>query len=80
MDLWLVTRQPIGLIDGSSTTDKDEKTFIFKCHILAGAPAPEKDSSVSDWAWLTKKEVEAKLKEQGEEGVLTWENVKPLLN
>ncbi|KAG7571122.1 hypothetical protein FFLO_00947 [Filobasidium floriforme] len=52
MDLWLVTRKPVGLIEEGSG-----QTFIFKCHILAGAPSPTSSSSFSDYAWLTKEEI-----------------------
>lgn len=88
MDLWLVTRKPIGLIE-----DASEKTFIFKSHILAGAPSPTSSSSYSDYAWLTKEEIRRAL--GGEQSDLnakesvdgsasknqsTWQQVEPLFN
>ena len=33
------------------------QTFVFKSHILAGAPTPGPSSSCSDYAWLTKEEI-----------------------
>lgn len=81
MDLWLVTRKPVGLIEEGSGQVSGRfallppsahqtrtklimairpyllQTFIFKSHILAGAPSPTSLSSFSDYAWLTKEEI-----------------------
>lgn len=84
LDLWLVTRKPIGLIDASSTAtgstpSPPPPTFIFKSHVLAGTPKADD----LECAWLTKREIEERLTRDGasgERGRKVWEGVRDLLN
>jgi len=41
---------------------------------MAGEPKLSSDATFSSWAWLTPKEIEGKLKAQGDEKV--WEGIK----
>ncbi|GMK55549.1 hypothetical protein CspeluHIS016_0206050 [Cutaneotrichosporon spelunceum] len=69
MDTWLVSRKPVGLV----SNDK-ERNFFLRSHILAGEPQPTKESGYSNWAWLTRDEVEERLRKQGDDKL--WESVK----
>ncbi|RSH92615.1 54S ribosomal protein L17 mitochondrial [Saitozyma podzolica] len=62
----------------STTVEKgeglDEATFFLRSHILAGEPSIPQTAGWSGHAWLSAKEVEEKLRAQGDEKV--WEAVK----
>ncbi|ORX46544.1 hypothetical protein DM01DRAFT_1327704 [Hesseltinella vesiculosa] len=58
MDVWFVGRQPITHYKESPSRKEDTeglKVFFMKARIYAGQVKPSKD--VSDFAWLTKKEL-----------------------
>lgn len=74
MDIWLVTRQPIGMYKSSKDT-----TFIFKSHILAGQANPQPSSSIESFAWLTKEEIEQLLIGQ-EETKDCWNQIEPVFS
>ncbi|KAJ8661211.1 hypothetical protein O0I10_002960 [Lichtheimia ornata] len=62
MDVWFVGRQPISHFKQAPSRKNDElgvKTFFMKARVYAGQVKPNKD--VSDYAWLTKEELESKL-------------------
>ncbi|KAN0128508.1 50S ribosomal subunit L30 [Lactarius tabidus] len=77
MDTWIVSRKPIGLYEiqppalDSSASPKTS-IFFFKAHIMAGQVKPSK--SVTDFAWLTKKEIEKRVDER------YWDGVKDMLS
>jgi large subunit ribosomal protein L46 len=52
------------------------QTFFLRSHILAGEPQLSSKAEFSSWAWLTPKEVEEKLKAQGDEKI--WEGIKAM--
>jgi len=52
------------------------QTFFLRSHILAGEPKLSSSAAFSSWAWLTPKEVEEKLKAQGDEKI--WEGLKAM--
>ncbi|KAJ7236715.1 50S ribosomal subunit L30 [Mycena haematopus] len=78
MDTWIVARKPIGMYkppiqDTQSTTPPPETiTFFFKAHIMAGQVRP--DESIKDFAWVTKQEIETRVKKA------YWEGVKDMLS
>jgi large subunit ribosomal protein L46 len=77
MDTWIVSRKPIGLYEiqpPAPDTSASPKTsiFFFKAHIMAGQVKPS--TSVADFAWLTKKEIEKRVDER------YWEGVKDMLS
>ncbi|GFZ43199.1 hypothetical protein JCM24511_00918 [Saitozyma sp. JCM 24511] len=69
MDSWLVTRKPVGLLK-----DGEARTFFLRSHILAGEPSIPQTAGWSAHAWLSAKEVEEKLRAQGDDKV--WDAVK----
>ena len=90
MDTWIVSRNPIGLYkrkvnDAASTststpgtptpasTTLEISTFFYKAHIMAGQARP---SNASDFAWLTKQELEERLKDDA----AYWDGVKDMLS
>ncbi|KAF5386935.1 hypothetical protein D9615_001710 [Tricholomella constricta] len=79
MDTWIVSRNPIGVykeapLDTSSPDPKAEKiTFFFKGHIMAGQAKPN-PKAFSDFAWLTKQEIETRVEKD------YWEGVKDILS
>ncbi|KAF8078171.1 39S mitochondrial ribosomal protein L46-domain-containing protein, partial [Lyophyllum atratum] len=79
MDTWIVSRNPIGVykqspLDTSSPEPKPEKiTFFFKAHIMAGQVKPD-PSDFSDFAWLTKQEIESRVEKD------YWEGIKDILS
>ncbi|KAJ9108724.1 hypothetical protein QFC21_000044 [Naganishia friedmannii] len=76
MDTWLVTRKPVGMIEGKTP---EEHTFIFKSHILAGQPVLATNSQYAEYAWLTKPEIRQAMTSGGP-GAAEWEQVEPLLS
>ncbi|KAG6812764.1 hypothetical protein H0H92_000679 [Tricholoma furcatifolium] len=78
MDTWIVSRNPVGVfkespLDLSSPVAKPEKiTFFFKGHIMAGQIHP--NSNITDFAWLTKQEIETRVEKD------YWEGVKDILS
>lgn len=65
MNTWVVGRRPIGLLEQElenqeSSETLAEKMFFFKAHIFAGQATPN-ESSVSDFAWLTKEEIQSRV-------------------
>jgi len=79
MDTWVVSRKPIGLYESHLPTPPTEpaapsKTcvFFFKAHIMAGQVRPAE--SVTDFAWLTKKEIAKRVDEQ------YWDGIKDMLS
>jgi large subunit ribosomal protein L46 len=88
MDSWLVTRKPIGSLKSdkeivslnnlhiSRETKIDRQTFFLRSHIMAGEPKLSSKAAFTSWAWLTPKEIEEKLKAQGDEKV--WEGIKAM--
>jgi len=77
MDTWIVSRQPIGVYNPSSSEISDDSpksfTFFYKAHILAGQVRAD-GKPVIDFAWLTKEEMESRL----EKGY--WLGVKDILS
>ncbi|KAG6910922.1 hypothetical protein DXG01_006605 [Tephrocybe rancida] len=79
MDTWIVSRNPVGVykespLDLSSPEPKAEKiTFFFKGHIMAGQIQPD-PSVISDFAWLTKQEIETRVEKD------YWEGIKDILS
>jgi large subunit ribosomal protein L46 len=71
MDTWIVSRNPIGVY--KPPTDSESTTFFFKAHIMAGQ-AQIQSPSVSDFAWLTKQEIQ----EYAEPHY--WEGVRDMLS
>lgn len=65
MDSWIVSRNPIGVM--KHPTEK-KIFFFFKGHILAGQARLE-DTSLKDFAWLTKQEIGERLRSPYWEGV-----------
>jgi len=79
MDTWIVSRNPIGLYEIHPATPPadpaaSQKTcvFFFKAHIMAGQVKPGK--SVTDFAWLTKKEIAKRVDER------YWDGIKDMLS
>ncbi|KAF7322656.1 50S ribosomal subunit L30 [Mycena chlorophos] len=74
MDTWIVARKPIGMYKPPipAETDRENITFFFKANIMAGQVRPGK--SVTDFAWVTKQEVEKRVDGQ------YWESVKDMLS
>ncbi|KAJ7871512.1 39S mitochondrial ribosomal protein L46-domain-containing protein [Mycena olivaceomarginata] len=78
MDTWIVARKPIGMYKPpgpatpSPTPSPEKITFFFKAHILAGQVRP--DQSFKDFAWVTKQEIETRVKRA------YWEGVKDMLS
>ncbi|KAK7023869.1 50S ribosomal subunit L30 [Favolaschia claudopus] len=77
MDTWIVARKPIGMYKPSiptttSTPTPEAITFFFKGHIMAGQVNPEK--FVKDFAWVTKQEIETRVRRA------YWEGVKDMLS
>ncbi|KAJ7684740.1 39S mitochondrial ribosomal protein L46-domain-containing protein, partial [Mycena polygramma] len=79
MDTWVVARKPIGIYKpttfappSSPTPSAEEITFFFKAHIMAGQVRPAK--GVKDFAWVTKQEIESRVKRD------YWEGVKDMLS
>ncbi|WVW82195.1 hypothetical protein I302_104201 [Kwoniella bestiolae CBS 10118] len=69
MDSWLVSRKPVGVV-----RDGEQRTFFLRGHILAGQPTLAPSSNYTSHAWLSAKEVEERLRNQGDEKL--WEGVK----
>ncbi|KLO12003.1 hypothetical protein SCHPADRAFT_854490 [Schizopora paradoxa] len=63
MNTWIVGRRPIGFFEEQSGISTDplltEKTFFLKGHIFAGQAQTQ--DSISDFAWLTKQEIESRV-------------------
>ncbi|KAL5529449.1 hypothetical protein ACEPAG_5434 [Sanghuangporus baumii] len=62
MNTWIVGRKPIGLFEYNYESSSDpqhsgEKVFFYKAHIFAGQARPV-ETSITDFAWLTKEEIE----------------------
>jgi len=79
MDSWVVGRKPIGLYEIHPPTQPTDlaappKTcvFFFKAHIMAGQVRPA--ASVTDFAWLTKKEIAKRVDQQ------YWDGIKDMLS
>ncbi|KAG6820786.1 hypothetical protein H0H93_011551 [Arthromyces matolae] len=72
MDAWIVSRNPIGVFNESSL-DLSSPQPLAEAHILAGQAHPI-PSDISDFAWLTKQEIEARVEKD------YWESVKDILS
>ncbi|KAI0273845.1 50S ribosomal subunit L30 [Gloeopeniophorella convolvens] len=79
MDTWVVSRNPIGLYEIHPPTPPTDPSappktcvFFFKAHIMAGQVKPS--NSVTDFAWLTKNEIESRVHPQ------YWDGVKDMLS
>jgi len=75
MDTWMVGRKPIGLYQPpvASPDVPQTMTFFYKLHILAGHVRPN-NTSVIDYAWLTKQEIRTYV--EGD----YWHGVKDMLS
>ncbi|KAF9459350.1 39S mitochondrial ribosomal protein L46-domain-containing protein [Collybia nuda] len=77
MDTWIVSRNPIGVYKPApleSLSEEAEKiTFFFKAHIMAGQVKLD-GTSIKDFAWLTKQEIEARVQKD------YWDGVKDVLS
>ncbi|KAF4578604.1 54S ribosomal protein L17 mitochondrial [Pleurotus pulmonarius] len=76
MDTWIVSRNPVGVSKSPSEATKDGQediTFFYKAHIMAGQVRPTQ-ASVSDFAWLTKEEIESHVSKD------YWEDIKDMLS
>ncbi|GLB35168.1 putative 39S mitochondrial ribosomal protein L46 [Lyophyllum shimeji] len=79
MDTWIVSRNPVGVykeapLDTSTPEPNPEKiTFFYKAHIMAGQAKPN-PATISDFAWLTKQEIETRVEKD------YWEGVKDILS
>lgn len=72
MDLWLVSKLPIAVMDGSP------KTYILRAHILSGTPTPQKGVEV---AWLTKEEAHERFaNDTSADARAYWQKVQGLLD
>ncbi|KAH9946340.1 39S mitochondrial ribosomal protein L46-domain-containing protein [Epithele typhae] len=78
MDAWMVGRKPIAMHQPSGSENERRHsirpqayTFFLKGHILAGQVRPGK--TVSDFAWLTKEEIESRVDKA------YWASVKDIL-
>ncbi|KAF8184977.1 39S mitochondrial ribosomal protein L46-domain-containing protein [Mycena galopus ATCC 62051] len=78
MDTWMVARKPIGMYKlpvpatPTPTPTPEMVTFFFKAHIMAGQVHPDK--ALKDFAWVTKQEIETRVKRA------YWEGVKDMLS
>ncbi|KAF7359407.1 50S ribosomal subunit L30 [Mycena sanguinolenta] len=78
MDTWIVARKPIGMYKPpvpatpSPALSPEAITFFFKAHIMAGQVQPDK--SLKDFAWVTKQEIETRVKRA------YWEGIKDMLS
>lgn len=72
MDAWVVSRNPIGVIEPATPTT-EPYVFVYKAHILAGQVQPN-GKTTKDFAWLTKEEVESRVDAQ------YWAAVKDMLS
>ncbi|KAF7338616.1 50S ribosomal subunit L30 [Mycena venus] len=75
MDTWIVARKPIGMYKSpvlDATPTPENITFFFKAHIMAGQVRPAE--GVKDFAWVTKQEIEKRVKR------VYWEGVKDMLS
>jgi len=76
MDTWLVSRNPIGFykpFPSSDVLDVEKITFFFKAHIMAGQAKPDA-KAVQDFAWLTKQEIQTRVKLE------YWNGIKDVLS
>lgn len=89
MNTWVVGKRPIGLYkDVDNTSEKVctvllhaqvfsltsfVKLFFYKAHIFAGQVVPV-ESRISDFAWLTKEEIEPRVSKE------YWEKTKDMLS
>ncbi|TBU28895.1 39S mitochondrial ribosomal protein L46-domain-containing protein [Dichomitus squalens] len=79
MDTWVVGKKPIAVYQPSlpkSTTNSlggELYTFFLKAHILAGQARPS-GKNVTDFAWLTKEEIEPRVEKD------YWASVKDILS
>ena len=71
MDAWVVSRNPIGVIE-PTTSAAEPYVFVYKAHILAGQAQPN-GKTVKDFAWLTKQEIESRVEKP------YWLGVKDML-
>ncbi|KAJ7184177.1 39S mitochondrial ribosomal protein L46-domain-containing protein [Mycena filopes] len=73
MDTWIVARKPIGVYKPPVPESSPEHiTFFFKAHIMAGQVRPQ--TPLKDFAWVTKQEIEKRVKKD------YWEGVKDMLS
>ena len=79
MNSWLVGRRPIGFYEQTGGELRNKvlqlgslqdphvfnllQIFFFKAHIIAGQATPD-PNSVSDFAWLTKEEIQSRVSEE----------------
>ncbi|KAI0670644.1 39S mitochondrial ribosomal protein L46-domain-containing protein [Trametes maxima] len=79
MDTWIVGKKPIAVYQPSlpESTKKalggEAYTFFLKAHILAGQVRPD-GKNVTDFAWLTKEEIEPRVEKD------YWASVKDILS
>ncbi|KAJ7771799.1 39S mitochondrial ribosomal protein L46-domain-containing protein [Mycena metata] len=73
MDTWIVARKPIGVYKPPVPETSPERiTFFFKAHIMAGQVRPQQP--LSDFVWVTKQEIEKRVKKD------YWQGVKDMLS
>ncbi|KAI0316790.1 50S ribosomal subunit L30 [Amylostereum chailletii] len=80
MDSWIVSRNPIGLNETFPPTPPTDSSappktcvFFYKAHIMAGQVQPD-GKSTTDFAWLTKQEIEERV------DAAYWTGVKDMLS
>ncbi|KAG5651528.1 hypothetical protein H0H81_008340 [Sphagnurus paluster] len=79
MDTWIVSRNPVGVLKvapqdiSTAETKPEEIIFFFKGHIMAGQVKLH-SKVISDFAWLTKQEIQTRVE------AAYWEGVKDILS
>ncbi|KAI5124065.1 hypothetical protein M0805_003892 [Coniferiporia weirii] len=68
INTWVVGRRPVGLFEYEYEGNADpqysgEKIFFYKAHIFAGQ-VQTAERSISDFAWLTKEEIESRVSKE----------------
>ena len=71
MDLWLVSKLPIAVVQGAP------KTYILRAHVLAGEPLAKKGV---EFAWLTKEEAAERFEKGSSDAKAYWDKVQGLLD
>ncbi|KAK7676946.1 hypothetical protein QCA50_020064 [Cerrena zonata] len=70
MDTWIVSKNPVGVYQPSP--QDQTHYFFYKAHILSGQVQPD-GKNVTDFAWLTKQEIESRVEKP------YWLGVKDML-
>ncbi|CCM03837.1 uncharacterized protein FIBRA_05986 [Fibroporia radiculosa] len=73
MDTWVVSRNPIGVLEPDLAQSSQAYVFFYKAHILAGQVRPH-GKDILDFAWLTKQEIEPRV------DPLYWSGIKDMLS